>query len=140
LLLEPCISLIYAWKTNKYTNFHSVYELCMVAPTCFGITLTSSGSIPSAFWEIFNWGTVNRILWMGGLCLVTRYISTRNAPWRWQCNANKRVGATIHNQWTEWIIGVFVVLSHIFLLEILIFKGLTVLRLYKSFDVKGLIR
>jgi hypothetical protein len=21
LLLEPCISLIYAWKTNKYTNF-----------------------------------------------------------------------------------------------------------------------
>src|SRR5215469_8208481 len=21
LLLEPCISLIYAWKTNKYTNY-----------------------------------------------------------------------------------------------------------------------
>jgi hypothetical protein len=21
LLLEPCVSLIYAWKTNKYTNY-----------------------------------------------------------------------------------------------------------------------
>jgi hypothetical protein len=21
MLLEPCISLIYAWKTNKYTNY-----------------------------------------------------------------------------------------------------------------------
>jgi hypothetical protein len=31
-------------------------------------------------------------------------------------------------------------LSHIFLLEILIFKGLTTRRLYKSFGVKGLIK
>jgi hypothetical protein len=31
-------------------------------------------------------------------------------------------------------------LSRIFLLEILIFKGFTALRLYKSFGVKGLIR
>jgi hypothetical protein len=43
----------------------------MVAPTCFGITLTYSGSVPSAFWEMLNWGTVDRILWMGVLCLVT---------------------------------------------------------------------
>jgi hypothetical protein len=28
--------------------FHSVYKLYMVAPTGFGITLPSSGSIPSA--------------------------------------------------------------------------------------------
>jgi hypothetical protein len=32
------------------------------------------------------------------------------------------------------------VFARIFLLEILIFKGLTALRLYKSFGVKGLIR
>jgi hypothetical protein len=43
----------------------------MVAPTCFGITLPSSRSVPSAFWEMVNWGAVDRILWMGVLCLVT---------------------------------------------------------------------
>jgi hypothetical protein len=36
-------------------------------------------------------------------------------------------------------IGVFVGFSRIFLLGILIFKGLTARRLYKSFGVKGLI-
>jgi hypothetical protein len=36
------------------------------------------------------------------------------------------------------IIGVFVGFSRIFLLGILIFKGLTARRLYKSFGVKGL--
>jgi hypothetical protein len=59
---------------EKPTNtpiIHSVYWLCMVAPTCFGITLPSSGSIPSAFWEMLNWGAVGRILWLGMLCLVT---------------------------------------------------------------------
>jgi hypothetical protein len=37
---------------EKPTNtpiIQSVYELCMVAPPCFGITLPSSGSVPSAF-------------------------------------------------------------------------------------------
>jgi hypothetical protein len=36
---------------EKPTNtpiIHLVYQLCMVAPTCFGITLPSSGSIASA--------------------------------------------------------------------------------------------
>jgi hypothetical protein len=42
----------------------------MVAPTCFVITLPSSRSFPSAFWEMLNWGAVDRILWMGVLCLV----------------------------------------------------------------------
>jgi hypothetical protein len=37
------------------------------------------------------------------------------------------------------IIGVFVGFSRIFLLGILIFKGLTARRLYMSFGVKGLI-
>jgi hypothetical protein len=67
LLLEPCISLIYAWKTNEYTNYSFSLLICMVAPivVCFGITLPSSGSVPSAFWEMLNWGAVYRILWMG---------------------------------------------------------------------------
>jgi hypothetical protein len=43
----------------------------MVVSTRFGITLPSSGSVPGAFWEVLNWGSVNRILWMGVLCLVT---------------------------------------------------------------------
>jgi hypothetical protein len=42
----------------------------MVAPTCSGITLPSSGSTPNDFWEMFNWGAVDRILWMGALCLL----------------------------------------------------------------------
>jgi hypothetical protein len=62
LLIKPCISLIYAWKTNKCTNYS--FDLLI-------ITLPSSGSVPSAFWERLNWGTVDRILWMGVLCLVT---------------------------------------------------------------------
>jgi Na+/H+-dicarboxylate symporter len=41
----------------------------MVAPTCFGITSSSSGSVPSAFWEMLNWGAVHWILWIGVLCL-----------------------------------------------------------------------
>jgi hypothetical protein len=32
--------------------------------------LSSSGSVSSAFWEMLNWGAVDRILWMGVLCLV----------------------------------------------------------------------
>jgi hypothetical protein len=39
---------------EKPTNtpiIHSVYWLWKVTPTCFGITLPSSGSVPSAFWE-----------------------------------------------------------------------------------------
>jgi hypothetical protein len=92
----------------------------MIAPTCFGISLSSSGSVPSAFWEMLKWGAVDRMLWMGVLCLVT-----------WCACAP-------HHQ-TDWIIGVFVGISRIFLLGILIFKGLAARRLNKSFCVKGLI-
>jgi phospholipid N-methyltransferase len=44
---------------EKPTNtpiIYSVYQLCMVAPTCFGIILPSSESVASAFWEMLNWG------------------------------------------------------------------------------------
>jgi hypothetical protein len=79
----------------------------MVAPTCFGITLPFSGSVPSALWKMLNWGEVDRILWMGVLCLVA-----------W-CVAISRF-------------------SRIFLPGILIYKGLTARRFYKSFGLKGL--
>jgi hypothetical protein len=36
-------------KPTNATTIHSVYQLCMEAPTCFGITLPSSGSVPGAF-------------------------------------------------------------------------------------------
>jgi hypothetical protein len=64
-------------KTTLATIIHSVYYLCMVAPTCFGITLPSLGSTPSAFWQMLNWGAVDSVLWMGVLCLVTWYTYAR---------------------------------------------------------------
>jgi hypothetical protein len=82
-------------KTNECSNC-SLNLLCKVAPTCFGITLLSSGSVPSAFWEMLNWEAVDRILWM---CVAHPQYSidwssiehlsegTRNAPWGWQFNA-----------------------------------------------------
>jgi hypothetical protein len=36
-------------KTNNYFNYYSIYVLCMVAPTCFGNILPSSGNVPRAF-------------------------------------------------------------------------------------------
>jgi hypothetical protein len=41
-------------KPNNTPIIHSAYSLCMVAPTCFGITLPSLGSIPNAFREMLN--------------------------------------------------------------------------------------
>jgi hypothetical protein len=55
-------------KTNKCINYFSIY--CMVTPTCFGIILPSSGSVPRAFWEMLDWGAIDKILKMGVLCLV----------------------------------------------------------------------
>jgi hypothetical protein len=85
----------------------------MVAPTCFGITLPYPGRVPSAFWEILNWGAVNRILWMGVLCLVAWCVHWMN------------------NCCICWFFTYI-------LLGILIFKWLTARRLCKSFGVKGL--
>jgi hypothetical protein len=65
----------------------------MVAPTCFGITLPSLGSVPSAFWEMLNWGAVDRILWMGVSSDVVRahHVTDDSTV------MPKHVGATIHN-------------------------------------------
>jgi hypothetical protein len=71
LLLEQCISLIYAWKTNKYTNFSFNLLIMYGSSYMFRHCIASSGSVPSAFWEMLNWEAVDRILWMGVLCLVT---------------------------------------------------------------------
>ena len=73
---------------EKPTNtpiINSVYWLCMVASTCFGITLPSSWSVPSAFWEMLNWGTVDRILWMwrvvvSNLVCGTHHVTRNNTP------------------------------------------------------------
>jgi hypothetical protein len=71
-------------KTYKYTNY-SFSLLCMVTPTCFGITLPSSGSVPSAFWEMLNPSTIFYRLVLGTLPA--------------DCNVMpKHVGSTIHNQ------------------------------------------
>jgi hypothetical protein len=42
-------------KPTNATMIHSVYQLCTVASTYFGITLPSLGSVHSAFWEMLNW-------------------------------------------------------------------------------------
>jgi hypothetical protein len=51
-------------KTNTVHWVTSIYVYCYAAPTCFGITLPSSGSVPSDFWA------------MGVLCLVTWCLRT----------------------------------------------------------------
>jgi hypothetical protein len=77
----------------------------MVDPTRFGITLSSSGSAPSAVWEMLNWGAVDRILWMGVLCLVTWCvaISGRHAS-RHYYSQNKVLITSI---FPEYILPVF---------------------------------
>jgi hypothetical protein len=60
----------------------------MVAPTCFGITLPSSGSVPSAFWEMLNWAAVDRMLWMGVLCLVTWCVAAMSSTLKTEAGLN----------------------------------------------------
>jgi hypothetical protein len=106
----------------------------MVVPTCFGIILPSSRSVPSAFWEMLNWGAVDN---MGVLCLVARcvhHVTRHNTP----IHNILSTAPQLSNTNTPIINGVFVCFSRIFLLGILIFKGLIERRLYKSFGVKGL--
>jgi hypothetical protein len=83
-------------KQKNATIIQSGYELCRVAPTCFGIT----GSVRSAFWETLSWGAVDRILRMGVLCLVT---------WRthWDrqitVSGSYRMGGGIHGLMKRWV-------------------------------------
>jgi hypothetical protein len=88
---------------------HSVYKLCMVAPTCFGIILPFSGSVPSAFGEIEE----QSIEYCGWVHHVTRHNTpihniltttqlsiSQKALGTLPENGNimpKHVGATIHN-------------------------------------------
>jgi hypothetical protein len=64
LLLEPCISLIYAWKTNKCNNYSFSLLITYGISYMFRIKLSSSGSVPSAFWEMLNWGAIERTLYI----------------------------------------------------------------------------
>jgi hypothetical protein len=131
----------------------------MLSLTCFGITLPSSGNVPSVFWDVLNWVAVARILWMGVLCLVTWCVAisdrhahpqysidcssiehlsegTSNAPWGWECNVEtcRRYHTQLINWMDDWCICWL--FTRIFN-GVLIFKGLTARRLYKSFGVKG---
>jgi hypothetical protein len=79
--------------------------------------ITISGSVPSAFWEMLNWGAVDRILWMEAPrqktqhahpqcsidCSSIQHLSqgSRNAPWKWQCNTE--TCRTHHTQLINWM-------------------------------------
>jgi hypothetical protein len=80
----------------------------MVAPTCFGITLPSSGSVPTAFWEMLNRGVVDRILWMGMLCLVTWCMAIRDhhTPRHWMCYQVKFITRSVKCMvTTRWVMA-----------------------------------
>jgi hypothetical protein len=56
LLLEPCISLIYAWKTNKYTNYS--FSLLIM----YGSSTSLDTSRPSTIFYrlLLNWASLRR--------------------------------------------------------------------------------
>jgi hypothetical protein len=61
-------------KTNKYTNYSFSLLIMYCSSYMFRhyvVILRERSLVPSAFWEMLNWGAVDRILWMGVLCLVT---------------------------------------------------------------------
>jgi hypothetical protein len=66
----------------------------MVAPTCFGITLPSSGNI---FWEMSNWGAVDRILWMGVLCLVAWCVAISEPQYSIDCSSIQHLSEGARN-------------------------------------------
>jgi hypothetical protein len=109
---------------EKPTNtpiINSVYKLWMVAPTCFGITLPSSGSVPSAFWDAqlssSRQNIVDRRVVSSGVVRAPQLSISQKALGTLPEDGNvmsKHVGATIHNQLTEWIIGIFVGFSRIY--------------------------
>jgi hypothetical protein len=84
-------------KPTNATVIHSLYLLCMVAPTCFGITLPSSGSIPSVHaHHITRHNTpIHNIL-----STAPELSISQKAPGTLPEDGNvmpKHVGATIHN-------------------------------------------
>jgi hypothetical protein len=71
LLLEPCISLIHAWKTNKCNNYSFSILIMYGSSYVFRHYIAIfTRSVPSVFWEMLNLGAVDRILCMCMLCLV----------------------------------------------------------------------
>jgi hypothetical protein len=46
--LNHALRLYMCEKPTNTPIIHSVYQLCMVAPTCFSITFPCSGSVPGA--------------------------------------------------------------------------------------------
>jgi hypothetical protein len=85
-------------KTNKCNN----YSFSLLIMYCSSYMFRHYIAIFSAFWEMLNSGTVERILWMDRQysidCSSIKHLSedTRNAPWNGNV-MSKHVGATIHN-------------------------------------------
>jgi hypothetical protein len=67
----------------------------MVAPT-------SSGRVPSAFWEMLNWGAVDRILWMGVLSSDTYHAG----PPPYQEHAVLKATSHGHGMGTAWYVWI----------------------------------
>jgi hypothetical protein len=82
LLLELCVSLMYAWKTYKWNNYTFSLLIMYGSFYMFRHYIAILRGVSNAFWEMLNWGAVDRILWMGVLRLVTWSvaISDRQAP------------------------------------------------------------
>ena len=102
----------------------------MVDSACFGITLPSSGRVSGAFWEMLNWEAVTRhntpihniLSTASQLSISQKALETLPDD---GYVMPKYAEVTIHNYYTGLINGVFVGFPRIFLLGILIFKGLT---------------
>src|SRR5215468_10160374 len=102
LLLEPCISLIYAWKTNKYTNY-SFSLLIMYGSSymfrnyiaIFRERSESSDVVRGAHHVTRHYTPIHNIL-----STATQFSISQKALGTLPEDGNvmpKRVGATIHN-------------------------------------------
>jgi hypothetical protein len=75
----------------------------MVVPICFGITLPSSGSVPSAFWEMLNWGAVDRI--HNILSTAPQLsISQKALGWQWNAETCRSYHTYLINWMNNWCV------------------------------------
>jgi hypothetical protein len=76
----------------------------MVAPTCFGITLPSSGSVPRFEIATHHATRHNTPIPQYSIdCSSVEHLSegTMNAPWRWKCNAE--TCRSYHTKLINWM-------------------------------------
>jgi hypothetical protein len=118
---------------HKLLIYLSIY-FCL---TCFGLSFSPSSDEGAQFrqgfqspgYGISTQARIELLFHPGpGADTIRRRLEPRRS-FRPASVMPKHVGATIYNYHTEWIIGVFVGYLRIFLLGILIFKGLNARRL-----------